>query len=92
MKYIASIVVLLLTLGSSNAQIINYDSLKTAFPKEDAIVLSNDVVIEYEVDEDQQLRAKSIATEKILVLKNNLAEFQTIEIPFSKFESVAFIS
>ena len=92
MKYIVSLVVLLLSIGSIHAQIVNYDSLKTAFPKEDAIVLSNDVSIEYSLDADQTLKAKSTATEKILVMKNNLMEFQSIEIPFSKFEKVAFIS
>ncbi|MCC6584045.1 MAG: transglutaminase domain-containing protein [Chitinophagales bacterium] len=92
MKHTASLVVLLLLICSSNAQIVNYDSLKTVFPKEDAIVLSNDVNIEYMLDDDQQLKAKSTSTEKILVLKNNLSEFQSIEIPFSKFETVNYLS
>jgi len=91
-KYISIIALLFVTAAHTLAQSVNLDSIKVSFPDNEAVVLNEDVLIQYFINKEGQLNAKSTHQLRILVFDNEAAGFDQLVIPFDNYSEANFLS
>ena len=82
-----------LTVGSVQAETIDFEFLKDKYPDNSSITLSNEITVTYFFEEESGiLKAKSNHKIAILALEDDAEELELIQLPFSSFTEVNIIS